>query len=204
MICLFVNFVGGLCFFEEGNGNPLQYSCLENPMDRGVWWATVHDHKESDTTERLHFHFTLCFLFIFFFIFTLLCNLWATCISNIVSVFKNFSTIITSNIFFPLSLFFPSSTTNAHINFAVVLYLLDTRFSFPSLSLSLSFSLYLGTFGNFLLTYLQCHWIFCHFVGDIISVQCFWFLAFPFGSFIEFPSLLLWYTYFLAYCLLSH
>ena len=26
----------------EGNGNPLQYSCLENPMDGGVWWATVH------------------------------------------------------------------------------------------------------------------------------------------------------------------
>ena len=26
----------------EGNGNPLQYSCLENPMDRGAWWATVH------------------------------------------------------------------------------------------------------------------------------------------------------------------
>ena len=26
----------------EGNGNPLQYSCLENPMDRGVWWAIVH------------------------------------------------------------------------------------------------------------------------------------------------------------------
>ena len=33
----------------EGNGNPLQYSCLENPMDRGAWWATVG--KESDTTE---------------------------------------------------------------------------------------------------------------------------------------------------------
>ena len=27
---------------EEGNSNPLQFSCLENPMDRGVWWATVH------------------------------------------------------------------------------------------------------------------------------------------------------------------
>ena len=26
----------------EGNGNPLQYSCLENPKDRGVWWATVY------------------------------------------------------------------------------------------------------------------------------------------------------------------
>ena len=36
----------------EGNGNPLQYSCLENSMDRGTWRATVHGvHKESDTTE---------------------------------------------------------------------------------------------------------------------------------------------------------
>ena len=29
-------------FPGEGNGNPLQYSCLENPMDRGTWWTTVH------------------------------------------------------------------------------------------------------------------------------------------------------------------
>ena len=29
------------CVFGEGNGNPLQYSCLENPMDGGAWWATV-------------------------------------------------------------------------------------------------------------------------------------------------------------------
>ena len=36
----------------EGNGNPLQYSCLENPMDGGVWWATVHGiTKELDMTE---------------------------------------------------------------------------------------------------------------------------------------------------------
>ena len=35
----------------EGNGNPVQYSCLENPMDRGAWWATVHGvAKESDLT----------------------------------------------------------------------------------------------------------------------------------------------------------
>ena len=35
-----------------GNGNPLQYSCLENPMDRGVWLATVHGvTKGSDMTE---------------------------------------------------------------------------------------------------------------------------------------------------------
>ena len=33
----------------EGNGNPLQYSCLENSMDRGAWWATVHGVKKSRT-----------------------------------------------------------------------------------------------------------------------------------------------------------
>ena len=38
----------------EGHGNPLRYSCLENPMDRRAWWATVHGgRKELDTTERL-------------------------------------------------------------------------------------------------------------------------------------------------------
>ena len=34
----------------EGNGKPLQYSCLENSMHRGVWRATVHEVAESDTT----------------------------------------------------------------------------------------------------------------------------------------------------------
>ena len=32
-----------------GNGNPLQYSCLENPMDRGAWWAIVHKVTKSQT-----------------------------------------------------------------------------------------------------------------------------------------------------------
>ena len=34
-----------------GNGNPFQYPCLENSMDRGAWWATVHWVVKSDTTE---------------------------------------------------------------------------------------------------------------------------------------------------------
>ena len=36
---------------RDGNGNPLQDSCLENSMKRGTWQATVHDVTESDTTE---------------------------------------------------------------------------------------------------------------------------------------------------------
>ena len=44
----------------EGNGNPLQYSCLENPMDGGAWWAAVHGvarsrTRLSDTTHSKHF-----------------------------------------------------------------------------------------------------------------------------------------------------
>ena len=40
-----------------GNGNPLQYSCLENPMDRGAWQAVVHGvSKELDMTESVHTH----------------------------------------------------------------------------------------------------------------------------------------------------
>ena len=47
-------------FLREGNGTPLQYSCLENPMDGGAWWVTVHGVARSrDTTEPLHFHFSL-------------------------------------------------------------------------------------------------------------------------------------------------
>ena len=38
----------------EGKGKPLQYSCLENPMDRGTWWTTVRGVTESDTTEHAH------------------------------------------------------------------------------------------------------------------------------------------------------
>ena len=33
----------------EGNGNPLQYSCLENSMDRGAWWAAIHGVTKSQT-----------------------------------------------------------------------------------------------------------------------------------------------------------
>ena len=42
----------------EGNGYPLQYSCLENPIDRGTWWATDHRVAKSQTQlSDEHFHF---------------------------------------------------------------------------------------------------------------------------------------------------
>ena len=57
--------IGYTCQSGEGNGTPLQYSCLENPMDGGAWWSAVHGvaksqtQLSSDITERLHFHFSL-------------------------------------------------------------------------------------------------------------------------------------------------
>ena len=47
--------------FGEGNGTPLQYSCLENPMDGAAWWASVHGVAEgwtrlNDFTSTFHFH----------------------------------------------------------------------------------------------------------------------------------------------------
>ena len=44
----------------EGNGNPLQYPCLEKPMDGGALYATVHEVTESERTERFHSHYANC------------------------------------------------------------------------------------------------------------------------------------------------
>ena len=49
------------CNLREGNGTPLQYSCLEDPMDRGAWWAAVHGVAKSQTrlsdfTFTFHFY----------------------------------------------------------------------------------------------------------------------------------------------------
>ena len=46
--------------YGEGNGTPLQYSCLENPMDRGAWWAAVHGVARS-RTRLSDFTFTFPF-----------------------------------------------------------------------------------------------------------------------------------------------
>ena len=56
-----VIFPPSIYYDGEGNGNPLQYSCLENPMDGGAWWAAVHGVAKSrtrlsDFTFTFHFH----------------------------------------------------------------------------------------------------------------------------------------------------
>ena len=56
-----LHFLFSLSCIGEGNGNPLQCSCLENPRDGGAWWATVYGVAESDTTEAtLFFFFFTC------------------------------------------------------------------------------------------------------------------------------------------------
>ena len=55
------NWVKTVLLSGEGNGTPFQYSCLENPVDRGAWWAAVHGVAKSQTwlsdfTFTLHFH----------------------------------------------------------------------------------------------------------------------------------------------------
>ena len=50
-----------MTYSREGNGTPLQYYCLENPMDGGAWWAAVHEVAQSrtrlsDFTFPFHFH----------------------------------------------------------------------------------------------------------------------------------------------------
>ena len=60
VMSLLLNVLSGLVI-REGNGTPLQYSCLENPMDGGAWWAAVHGVAKSQTQLRdftftFHFH----------------------------------------------------------------------------------------------------------------------------------------------------
>ena len=55
------NYIYIIYYIGEGNGTPLQYSCLENPMGRGAWWAAVHGVAKSRTrlsnfTFTFHFH----------------------------------------------------------------------------------------------------------------------------------------------------
>ncbi|MFX5839902.1 hypothetical protein ABTE60_21550, partial [Acinetobacter baumannii] len=48
-ILFLVNYISLVCGIGEGNGNPFQYSCLENPMDGGAWWAAVFGVAQSWT-----------------------------------------------------------------------------------------------------------------------------------------------------------
>ena len=57
----YISICVGIADSREGNGTPLQYSCLENPMDGGAWWAAVHEVTKSwtrlsDFPFTFHFH----------------------------------------------------------------------------------------------------------------------------------------------------
>ena len=55
--------------FEVGNGNPLHYSCLENSMHRGAWWATVHgSQRVGQDWAQPHAHFIYIYIYIYIFL----------------------------------------------------------------------------------------------------------------------------------------
>ena len=59
LVIEFPEFYWGLAMVGKGNGTPLQYSCLENPRDRGAWWAigvAKSGTRMSDFTFTFHFH----------------------------------------------------------------------------------------------------------------------------------------------------
>ena len=80
----------------EGNGTPLQYSCLQNPMDGGAWWAKVHVVAKS-RTQLSDFTVTFTLLYTTYFMLTLLC-------------FK-------LNLFFPITPFYVWISTQWEVNF---------------------------------------------------------------------------------------
>ena len=60
LLSLALDLVSSSTKYGEGNGTPLQYSCLESPMDGGAWWAAVHGVAKSQTRlSDFHFHFSL-------------------------------------------------------------------------------------------------------------------------------------------------
>ena len=59
-LLLVIYFIPSSVYIREGNGTPLQYSCLENPMGRGTWWAAVHGVTRS-RTQLSNFAFTFHF-----------------------------------------------------------------------------------------------------------------------------------------------
>ena len=102
--------------------------------------STVTKRHDWATSLSLHFMFLVYFFFL-----SLPCSATSELPASLILYLslKSFQPLLLQ-IFFSTVSFFPSSTTNAHINFAIVLYLLDTMLSFPSLSLSL----FLSVFGN--------------------------------------------------------
>ena len=78
----------------EGHGNPLQYSCLENPMDRGAWWAAVHGVTKSWTRlKRLSTHAHLLNL----------CCWWCLQFGGSLNITKQWWLVIFSYLFFFLN-----------------------------------------------------------------------------------------------------
>ena len=119
-----LHFHFSLSCIGEGNGNPLQYSCLENPKDRGAWWGAVYGVAQSDMTEvtcsSSSSSSSLDFVFIWFLAICLSCtwvqfslslcyswfNVYMKPVNEYFALARKILTIIFLNIFPVLSLFY--------------------------------------------------------------------------------------------------
>ena len=145
--------------YVKGNGNPLQYSCLENPMDRGTWWDTAHGVANSETQLSnwtcISKYTVFCLL-----VSDIYSAEWASWIYSLVSIinFGKFLATITSNM---LSAQFSLSSSTIPVTCATsfeIAQFLDVLFFFFPPVLSLAFR-----FKRFLLMHLHSHWLFPQF-----------------------------------------
>ena len=82
----------------EGNGNLLQYSCLENSMDRRAWWTTVHGVAELDMTEHTNISHQLKTWLLLFSIYLLICS-----VKQVSLPFQLSSPLVPLNITYPIT-----------------------------------------------------------------------------------------------------
>ena len=155
-----------LSWIGEGNGNPLQCSCLEYPRDRGAWWAAIYGVAQSQTWLKwLNSLISMCLgIFLLgFILYGILCASW-TWLTIPFFMLGKFSTIISSKIFsYP---FFFSSSSGTPIIQMLVCLLLSQRSLRPSSVLFIVFTLFCSS--EVISTLLSSSSLICSSASDIL------------------------------------
>ena len=132
-LLIFLDIDAAAAKYGEGNGNPLQYSCLENPRDGGTWWTAVYGIPQSQTQVKQHLsRFASIFPVLFSFVLFTQSSILAT-VSSTAFLRLFFLTKIPSVILFCDALLFSESQLWCHLFY----HLLQHHFSFNDFCFSL-------------------------------------------------------------------